>query len=230
VTKADAISLFEDLVRRDDSAIRLPAAALAITRVAYPSLVLGPYLGILSDMGKVAAHRVSAVTAADDRVARLNHYVFGELGFQGNRKSYYDPRNSFLNDVLERRLGIPITLALVYIEIAAACRMHVEGIGFPGHFLVRDVATGWILDPYNGGQRREIADCKDLFVEQGFEAKDWSEDLLAPVSKRQFLLRMINNLRRHYSDAGDAVRLAMLEAMASAVAGAGEPGPMPMLH
>jgi len=227
---AEAIALFDDLVRRSDGAVHLPAAALAMARVAYPDLVLTPHLSQLSDMGRLAAERLRGVASADDRIARLNHYVFSELGFEGNRKDYYDPRNSFLNDVLERRLGLPITLSLVYIEIAAACRVTVEGIGFPGHFLVRDVATGWFLDVFDGGRRLEVADCRDMFVEQGFDRREWSDALLVPLGKKQFLLRMINNLRRHYSGAADAHRLAMLDTMAAAAAESPPPGVSAMLH
>ena len=230
MTKAESVALFENLVRRDDAFIRLPAAALAIATVAYPSLSVQEQLDLLEEIGRGAVARLRGIVSADDRDARLNHYLFCELGLQGNREEYDDPRTSFLNDVMARRLGLPITLSLVYIEVASMCRMPAEGIGFPGHFLVRDVTTGWILDPFNGGQRREIADCKDLFVQQGFEAKDWTDDLLAAVTKRQILLRMINNLRRLYSRDGDAQRLAMLEAMANAVGEEGGPIVSRMLH
>jgi regulator of sirC expression with transglutaminase-like and TPR domain len=226
----DVVGLFQDLVRRrDPQSINVPAAALAMARVAYPELAVDACLDDLAAMGHAAAERVGG-SSGESRVTRLNHYVFSELRFRGNKDDYYDPRNSFLNDVLERRAGIPITLALVYIDIAATSRIAVEGIGFPGHFLVRDVSTGWILDPFNGGARLEIADCKDLFVGQGHAPEEWTEELLVPVTKAQFLLRMINNLRRHYSQAGDKLRLAMLEAMAAAVVDGGDDAPSSSLH
>lgn len=229
MSKSDAIALFQDLVSRDDSSIRLPAAALAMARVGDPQLEFAPHLLLLSDMGRLAAERVRGAASADDRIARLNHFVFSELGFAGNRKDYYDPRNSFLNQVLDRRLGIPITLSLVYIEIAAACGVAVEGIGFPGHFLMRDVATGWILDAHNGGRRLEVADCRERFAAQGFKAGEWSDALLAPVTKKQFLLRMLNNLRRHYSEAGDTATLAIVETMAATIVESA-PAASAMLH
>jgi regulator of sirC expression with transglutaminase-like and TPR domain len=225
----DVVGLFQDLVRRNPASINVPAAALAIARVAYPTLAVDACLGDLAAMGRGAVERVRS-SSDESRIARLNHYVFSELRFRGNKEDYYDPRNSFLNDVLDRRLGIPITLALVYIDIAAASRISIEGIGFPGHFLVRDVATGWILDVFNGGTRLESADCKELFVEQGHAPEEWSEDLLAPVTKVQFLLRVINNLRRHYSQAGDEVRLGMLEEMATAVIDAADESASSLLH
>lgn len=230
MSKQDILALFEDLVRRDDASIHLPAAALALARVGYPALALAPHLDQLADMGRLAAERLRGAASEDDRIARLNHFVFSELGFAGNRKNYYDPRNCFLNDVLDRRLGIPISLALVYIEIAAACRVHVDGIGFPGHFLVRDVSTGWILDVFNGGRRLEVADCREMFTAQGFKRGEWSDALLAPVTKKQFLLRMVNNLRRHYADIADAARLTILEAMAEVTAESSPPGASALLH
>ena len=226
---SDVLGLFQDLVRRDPALINVPAAALAMARVAYPALAVDACLDELAAMGRGAAERMRS-SSDESRIARLNHYVFSELRFRGNKDDYYDPRNSLLNDVLERRLGMPITLALVYIDIAAASRIAIEGIGFPGHFLVRDVATGWILDVFNGGTRMEIADCKDLFVAQGHAPEEWTEELLVPVTKTQFLLRMINNLKRHYSQNGDKLRLTMLEAMAAAVLEAGDDGASSLLH
>ena len=230
MTDATATALFEDLVHRDDASIHLPAAALAMAQVEYPDLELAPHLAVLADMGRLASQRLRNATSSDDRLARLNHFVFSELGFSGNRRDYYDPRNSFLNDVLERRLGIPITLSLVYVEIAAACGIRVAGVGFPGHFLLRDVATGWILDAYNGGNRLEVADCREMFVGQGFKSKEWNDSLLAPVTKKQFLLRMLNNLRRHYSEAEDTARVAALEAMSVAATETPRSGYSAMLH
>lgn len=230
MTDTAAVALFEDLVSRDDAAIHMPAAALAMARVEYPGLDLEPHLAELADMGRLATQRLRGAISPDDRIARLNHYLFSELGFTGNRTDYYDPRNSFLNDVLERRIGIPITLSLVYAEVAAACGMRVVGIGFPGHFLLRDVATGWIVDAFNGGNRLEVADCREMFVGQGFKSAEWKDALLAPVTKKQFLLRMLNNVRRYYSEAGDAERLSMLEAMSAAAAESSIGAPSAMLH
>jgi regulator of sirC expression with transglutaminase-like and TPR domain len=230
VSESNVVGLFQDLVSREPASINVPAAALAIARIAYPHLPVDEHLAELAAMGEGALQRVRGASSDEARLARLNHYVFAELGFRGNRSEYYDPRNSFLNDVLERRLGIPITLSLVYIELASAAHVCIDGVGFPGHFLVRDVATGWLLDAFNGGRRLEIADCRDLFLGQGHEAREWTEQLLAPVTKRQFLMRMLNNLRRHYSQAGDRARGGMLEAMSSALADSGAEGPAPLLH
>jgi len=210
------VTLFADLVTRDDDSINLPAAALAIARVHYPELDMKPYLDKLARMGADAA-RVVGNVSGDAAIDRLNRFVFETQGFRGNRDNYYDPRNSFLNDVLTRKLGIPITLSLVYIEIARACNITVEGIGFPGHFLVCDVTSGWLLDPYNGGERLDEEKMARLLAAQGLDESGWSDDFIEAVSKRQMLLRMLNNLGRHYSQAGDAKRLARLEAMAESL-------------
>ena len=116
----ERVRLFADLVSRDDAQISLPAAALAIARIGHPQLDIAAYLDRLSAMGDVAVARLASV-APRDEIETLNEVVFDELGFRGDRDNYYDPRNSFLYDVIDRRRGIPITVSLVYIEIAAAC-------------------------------------------------------------------------------------------------------------
>src|SRR5262245_36091198 len=120
-----------------------------IARVEYPRLEAGPYLDELDAIGREAKRRVAEASMATHhapehvdpegyaRVMALNDYLFGELRFVGNDVQYEDPRNSCLNEVLDRRTGIPITLALIYMEVARRAGVHVEGINFPGHFLVR---------------------------------------------------------------------------------------------
>src|SRR5690349_10188890 len=135
----------------------LAPAALAIARVEYPALDPAPYLQRLERMGEAAAGRLQRQDAADTAaiIATLNAYLFEELGFSGNRERYDDPRNSFLNEVLDRRLGIPISLALVYLEIGRRAGVRLEGVNFPGHFLVRapgspsDADEELIIDPFH---------------------------------------------------------------------------------
>jgi len=128
----------------------LAVAALMIARVEYPKLDAGPYLDQLDAIGSEAQARVAEAPVLDEdevptgvdpqryaQVMALNQYLFGEMRFVGNERHYEDPRNSFLNEVLERRTGIPITLALLYIEIARRAGVPVEGVNFPGHFLLR---------------------------------------------------------------------------------------------
>src|SRR5437667_1819167 len=147
----------------------LAIAALMIARVEYPKLDAGPYLDQLDALGREAQRRVSEAPISNDtplhadperyaRVIALNNYLFRELQFVGNEVQYEDPRNSFLNEVLDRRTGIPITLALLYMEVARRAGLHVVGVNFPGHFLVRcpaprgmPHARDLIIDAYHGG-------------------------------------------------------------------------------
>ena len=207
------VGLFADLVSRDDGDISLPAAALAVARAQYPHLDVAAHLAILDSMRSQAAARVAGTPDAG-AVAALNAVVFDELGFSGNRTDYYDPRNSYLNEVLERRLGIPITLALIYMELGRAAGLELEGVGFPGHFLVRNRASGELLDVFQSGRIVEPAECHRLLERQRMAAS-WRDDFLEGVSSRQMLTRMLNNLRRHYAEIEDRERLSVFHAMAA---------------
>jgi len=199
----------------------LAVAALMIARLEYPKLDAGPYLDQLDAIGREARRRVADATPdrsphaphgvdvdAHARVLALNDYLFGELRFVGNDLHYEDPRNSFLNDVLDRRTGIPITLAVIYIEVARRAGVHVEGINFPGHFLVRlPVQRGLryskdlIIDAHRGGAILSEAACRSLFREH--VGRDADEDLFesrmfAHATKPQIMSRMLLNLKRLY--------------------------------
>jgi regulator of sirC expression with transglutaminase-like and TPR domain len=159
----------------------LAVAALMIARVEYPRLDAAPYLDELDAIGREAKRRVTSAVADAGaappqvdpdgyaRVMALNDYLFGELRFIGNDRHYEDPRNSFLNEVLERRTGIPISLALVYMEIARRAGLYVEGINFPGHFLLRCPARrgmpyteDLIIDAHHGGALLSQDACRTL--------------------------------------------------------------------
>jgi regulator of sirC expression with transglutaminase-like and TPR domain len=178
----------------------LAIAALMIARVEYPRLEAGPYLDQLDVFGREAKARVAAAPIAPAstpprvdpdcyaRVLALNDYLFGELRFAGNETTYEDPRNSFLNEVLERRTGIPITLALLYMEVARRADLHVEGINFPGHFLLRcparpglPYAEDLIIDAFHGGALLSRDACRQRlqqFMETGAapEKKDEKDE------------------------------------------------------
>jgi regulator of sirC expression with transglutaminase-like and TPR domain len=198
----------------------LAVAALMIARLEYPRLEAGPYLDQLDAIGHEARRRVTEATAtiADApvhvdpllyaRVMALNDYLFGELRFVGNDVHYEDLRNSFLNEVLDRRTGIPITLALIYMEIARRAGVHVEGINFPGHFLVRcpaprglQYSEDLIIDAHHGGALLSRAACRALYLRHtGEEADETTVDarLLPHATKPQILARMLLNLKRAY--------------------------------
>jgi regulator of sirC expression with transglutaminase-like and TPR domain len=188
----------------------LAAPAFLIARIEYPHLDPGPYLDRIDTYGDAALDRVASEAGPDaplvSRVEALNRYVFDELGFLGNREQYDDPRNSCLNEVLDRRTGIPISLALVYIEIARRAGLRAEGINFPGHFLVRmlddlhtdDPGEGLIIDPFHGGAILNEPDCRALLRRYMGEDAAFEPHLLARATRRQILVRMLLNLKRIY--------------------------------
>ena len=182
----------------------LAPAALAIARVEYPSLNPGSYVAALDRMGQEAAARMQHT--ADDSVRAFNEYLYDEQGFSGNRDRYDDPRNSFINEVLNRRVGIPISLAVVYLEVARRAGLHVDGINFPGHFLLRArdaVATDArsevvIIDPFHGGAQLSEYDCRQLLRQHVGDQAAFDTALLAPATRHQIVVRMLVNLKRLY--------------------------------
>lgn len=214
--QTDAVNLFVDLVSRADHEIHLPAAALAIARIAYPDLDMDYWLGELVTLRRDA---LAAVGAAPDRdpVETLVAVVFDEHGFDGDRVNYYDPRNSYLNDVIERRRGIPITLATVLLEAADGAGVAMAGVSFPGHFLVCHPASGRYLDVFRRGLVLDRPALLELLRRQGLGPEAWQDEFLAPVGRTQMLSRMLNNLRRHYSQTGNETALATVVAMSHAL-------------
>jgi regulator of sirC expression with transglutaminase-like and TPR domain len=187
----------------------LAAPAFLVARIEYPRLDPTPYLDRLERMGEAAAHHVAKDPGHDAplaaRIDAINRYLFGELGFTGNREQFEDPRNSCLNEVMDRRKGIPITMALIYIEVARRAGLRAEGINFPGHFLVRalpDLHTdnpseGLIVDPFHGGAILNEEDCRKLLQPHLHEAA-YEPSLLARATRRQILVRMLLNLKKLY--------------------------------
>lgn len=210
-TRDSLVEGLADLVQRPDEGIDLPTAALVVARVGYPSLDIAHYRAKMHDIVEEALAHVGETPISEP--GELAQVVFERLGFRANRDEYYDPRNSYLNDVLDRRLGIPISLSVVYLEIAEACGRPTEGVGFPGHFLVRDLDSGQVLDPYNGGSEVDKRACLKLLNAAGLKPQQWKDEYLHGVGKRDMLLRMIANLQRIYSERGDAERMATFSAM-----------------
>lgn len=176
----------------------LDRAALRLARIEYAGLDPEPSIRMLDRYAEeVGGH---GVRDGLEFVAAMNLHLFQELGFRGNRDDYYDPRNSFLNDVISRRTGIPITLSVVYIEIARRLGRPVHGVGLPGHFIVRydDGEYATFIDPFYGGNLLTPTQCFELARKA--TGADIPEEplLLAPVSKRQIVTRMMANLRAIY--------------------------------
>lgn len=199
---------FAEVIRRDDAAIDLAEAALLIAAEEYPGLQPAPYLRYLDDL----AARVSAVAgdSADprERVAGLNAEIFEREGYRGNADEYYDPRNSFLNEVIDRRLGIPITLSIVYLEVGWRNGWPVAGVGMPGHFLVKydTGAEPLLVDPFSHGRLLTPAECQQRLNQLYGGAIRLQPDYLAAVSKRQILARMLTNLKGIYFQSDDHER------------------------
>ena len=191
---------FARLVARRESALDLGEAALLIAQDAYPDLDVGEYLARLDDLAEPLREDWREYAPLEEMVARLNGHLFGELGFRGNREEYYDPRNSYLNEVLDRRLGIPISLSVVYMEVARRLGLAVSGIGLPGHFIVAAVRDedSILLDPFGGGEVLVAEDCERLVQDAYGGSLAFSEEQLAPIRKRQILTRMLNNLKNAY--------------------------------
>jgi regulator of sirC expression with transglutaminase-like and TPR domain len=207
--------MISDLVVREflasahssDEADLVPAA-LIIPRVEYATVDPEPPLATLAYLGEQAATRVAALgplASTRDRLDVLNGLLFDEEGFVGNEARYEDPRNSFLHDVIARRTGIPITLAVVYMDVARRAGLALEGINFPGHFLVRaprvrnDAANdALILDPFHRGTLLSDDDCEQLLRRHLGNDAMFSRDLLTTAHKRHILARMLTNLKRLY--------------------------------
>jgi regulator of sirC expression with transglutaminase-like and TPR domain len=186
-------------VSRPDGRLDLARAALTIARWEYPTLEVDAYLERLDGLARgVDGSRRS--TDPLGRLHRLREYLFVEQGFAGNREDYYDPRNSFLNDVLERRRGIPITLSLILIEVGKRLGLAVEGIGLPGHFIAgaRLEDSQIFLDPFNGGALLTPESCEELVGRVVGRKVTLTDEHYAPVSGRQLLARMLANLKAIY--------------------------------
>ena len=189
---------FEAIVRAPDHDIDLALAALLIARVECPALAPEPWLGRLDDLA--ARARGDATADASSRLTRLRRVLFEEEGFRGNAGDYFDPRNSCLDQVLERRLGIPITLSVITMEIGRRAGLVIDGVGLPGHFVVsaRIGAAAILLDPFHGGTVLSAADAEDVVAQAMGQHVALTPAHFAPVTKIQILTRMLANLKSIY--------------------------------
>jgi len=183
-------------------------AALVAARVAYPKLDPTAWLAELDVYGDAARQHLELGVGGNPptrtRLRVVSEFFFGQLGFVGNRERYEDPRNSFLNDVIARRTGIPITLAIVFMEIAARAGLTIDGVNFPGHFLMRcpepdrPEPTALIVDPFNGGAVLSDADCLRLLKTHAGAEAMLEPGMLQPAGKQAILLRVLLNLKRAF--------------------------------
>ena len=191
---------FHELVTLPDGAIPLAETALLLACEEYPQLEISPYLDKLDEIGQKVQSKLGSSRTPLATIDAINDVLFGEMGFRGNTENYNDPRNSFFNDVLERRTGIPITLAAVYLEVARRVSFPLSGVGMPGHFLVKyvDRDQELFLDPFNNGDILTRDDCARRFAQMFGETHPFNEQMLAAVGPRQIVFRMLNNLKAIY--------------------------------
>jgi regulator of sirC expression with transglutaminase-like and TPR domain len=194
-----------------DEDVSLAEGALWIAASEYPGLAIDDYLACLHDMAAKLRGRLRADIAIADKLMALNHYLFDELGFSGNSDDFYDPRNSFLNEVIERRVGIPITLGVVYIEIGRRIGLGLHGVSFPGHFLVKCALRDGVvvLDPYSRGVSLDADELQQRLRAAGSPGDvDGAilAHLLGAASNKEVLGRMLRNLKGIYVERADWLR------------------------
>jgi regulator of sirC expression with transglutaminase-like and TPR domain len=202
------LTLFAHVVDRPDDAIDLAEATLLVAAPEYPDLDLDRHRGALERLGRLARLRRGEERLPDGGISRVLRFLYEELGFRGNAEHYYDPKNSFLNEVLERRLGIPISLAVVVLEVCRHAGVEAAGVSFPGHFLVRAPGTHGptLVDPFTG-RVLAAADLRQIYKRATGQDRDPDPKLLEPADKRTIITRMLANLRGIYAQQGDDAHL-----------------------
>jgi len=208
---------FTQLLGRDDKRIDLARACLMIAEDAYPGLDVERYLGEIERMAIRLRGRIPQTGGAEERVVALNQFLYEDLGYWGNTDDYYDPRNSYLNDVIERKTGIPITLSILYMELGRRIGLPLEGVSFPGHFLVRLRLRGGmlVLDPFAGGApqsedelRRRVKRVIPDGVADDLPASELPLDqFLEPATNPQILSRLLRNLKGIYRETDKPERM-----------------------
>ena len=204
--------LFAHMVQRPEEDIDLGAAALLIAEEEYPGLDVASYVQKLDRIASGVRKRLPSRAPAQEPAAAiqaLNGQIFEEEAFHGNQKDYYDPRNSFLNEVIDRKTGIPVTMSILYMEVARRIGFDIEGVGFPGHFLVKHVGERKqtiVIDPFFGGRTLDADDLRQMLSSIHGRAMPLEQRHLLSVGKKQILSRLLHNLRSVYSDRGDSQR------------------------
>lgn len=190
---------FYQEISQPDEQIDLAKAALYIAQEEYPDLDPAEYLNAL-DIMAAEVQRLPAQHYPLRIIQTINQYLYDDLGFTGNTTDYYDPRNSFLNQVIDRRIGIPITLSLVYLEVARRIDFPMVGVGMPGHFLIRPAVAQMeiFVDAFNRGEVLFPEDCQERLTQVYGQPVTPKPNFLESVTPRQFLARMLTNLKFIY--------------------------------
>jgi regulator of sirC expression with transglutaminase-like and TPR domain len=191
---------FQDIAALDEEAFPLDRASLIMALEEYPDLDVQEYLRKLDTLAARAEVLIGEDFDPTDTIECINQVLFVQEGLRGNDEDYYDPRNSFLNEVLDRRLGIPISLSVIFMEVAKRIGFQIEGVGFPGHFLVKHVDNDRdiIVDPFNLGRILTPNDCQELLDKVYNGTVSINASLLQPMNKRTILTRMLYNLKGVY--------------------------------
>lgn len=196
---------WQNLRNANDADIPLFASALLIAKDEYPALDAATYEAHLRGYTQRLRDLPCSSNESAAQLQAINRFLYDELGFCGDDRDYYDPRNSYLNDVLDRRMGNPISLAVVQIELARRLGVPLEGISFPGHFLVRlPLDEGMVvLDPYQKGRSLDVAELRRR-ARAHTDVRELDDDRLArmlePASHRAILTRMLRNLKGVYAE------------------------------
>ena len=216
MNKQAILDRFQMVTARQDDEIDLATAALLIAAVEYPDLDIDQQLAILDSLAEGAAYRIGQDRDPFYCVNNLSEYLFDEVGFQGNQGEYYDPRNSYLNEVLQRRTGLPITLCLVCLEVGKRLDIPLVGVGLPGHFVLSHRSqTDLIIDPFRRGILLSEEECAQILKNVLGANVDWDPRYLTPASNREFIARILRNLkgiylnRRDHEEALDVVDITL---------------------
>lgn len=190
------------IVSGPDEDISLAEAALLIAGHGYPDLNVAAYLSRIEELAYMLRLRIDEDDSIPERISALNQFLFGELKFAPASDDYYDPRNSFLNEVLERRTGIPITLSVIYMELGRKVGLPLQGVSFPGHFLVKCAVPegAVVLDPYSGGISLGLPDLQKRLreVQGGEVSRAIVAELLVSASNKEIIVRLLRNLKAIY--------------------------------
>jgi regulator of sirC expression with transglutaminase-like and TPR domain len=208
----DARREFAMLAAREP--VPLARGALLIAKEEYPALDVEDYLDKLAQLAREAEPLVHAGADTVERVQLLSHFLFEQKGFEGNRENLSDPRNSFLNEVIDRRLGLPLTLSIVYIEVGRRLGLNLYGVSFPTHFLVKaiDERGELIIDPFNDGRILDLDEIRARLAQIYNQPVEVHPAFLRPAGARHILVRMLRNLKNVYAGTSDLTRaLAALD-------------------
>lgn len=205
ITKEEPRARFSEFIARNEADLELDRATLLIAAEQYPHLQIEAYLRQLDAFAETARARDDLYADPLRRVLRMNELLFEKLGFQGNSENYYDIRNSFLNDVIDRRTGIPITLSVIYLEVARRIGLKLAGVGLPGHFLVKysDERGEIIIDPFHHGRILTEDQCREMINEIYNGEMKFRLAFLQSTPRKQILARILQNLKGIYARAMD---------------------------